>query len=160
MSLPKQTPPLKQVPSLKPPPQFCENRLQLWHRLQPCELHIRKQTPPQKKRPQKRLNFWNKLPPCKSHLRKQTPPLKQLHLPKLIPPPEMETQLLGNTLSITFRHLPPNSARSGYTTEGALFISVQLSVVSALWKAWVLIRLRKQHSSVLIQMILVLFVLA
>ena len=76
----------------------------------------------------------------------------------------METQLLGNTLSITFKHPPPNSARTGYTTEGALFISVQLSadVVSALRKAWVLllIRLWNQHSSVSIQTILVLFVLA
>ena len=31
------------------------------------------------------------------------------------------------TLSIAFRHLPPNSARFRYTTEGALFISAQLS---------------------------------
>ena len=28
---------------------------------------------------------------------------------------------------IAFRHLPPNSARFGYATEGALFISAQLS---------------------------------
>ena len=28
---------------------------------------------------------------------------------------------------IAFRHLPPNSARTGYATEGALFISAQLS---------------------------------
>ena len=40
-----------------------------------------------------------------------------------------------------FRHLPPNSARFGYATEGALFISAQLSTdaVSALQKVWVLI---------------------
>ena len=48
-----------------------------------------------------------------------------------------------HTPSITFWHLPPNSARFSYATEGALFISVQLSTdtVSALWKVWVLIRL-------------------
>ena len=46
--------------------------------------------------------------------------------------------------SIAFRHLPPNSARFSYATEGALFISAQLSTdaVSALRKAVrVLIRL-------------------
>jgi len=31
------------------------------------------------------------------------------------------------TASIAFRHLPPNSARTGYVVERALFISVQLS---------------------------------
>ena len=31
------------------------------------------------------------------------------------------------TPGIAFRHLPPSSAGSGYTTEGALFISTQLS---------------------------------
>ena len=47
-----------------------------------------------------------------------------------------------HTQNIAFRHLPPNSARTGYGTEGAaLFISVQLStgVVNALPKVWVLI---------------------
>ena len=41
----------------------------------------------------------------------------------------------------TLRHLPPNSARFSYATEGALFISAQLSTdaVSALRKVWVLI---------------------
>ena len=29
--------------------------------------------------------------------------------------------------SIAFRHLPPNSARTGYASDGALFISAQLS---------------------------------
>ena len=40
----------------------------------------------------------------------------------------------GHTLSISFQHLPPNSARFSYATEGALFISTQLSsdMVSAL----------------------------
>ena len=33
----------------------------------------------------------------------------------------------GHSPSIAFRHLPPNSARAGYATEGALFISAQLS---------------------------------
>ena len=49
-----------------------------------------------------------------------------------------------HTPSTAFRHLPPNSARSGYATEGALFISPQLSTdaVSALRKVWVLIKLQ------------------
>ena len=52
----------------------------------------------------------------------------------------------GHTPSIAFRHLPPNSARFSYPTEGALFISAQLSTdaVSALRKVSVLIRLWKQ----------------
>ena len=39
-----------------------------------------------------------------------------------------------DTPSTAFRHLPPNSARFGYATEGALFISMQMSsdAVSAL----------------------------
>ena len=43
--------------------------------------------------------------------------------------------------SIAFRHVSPNSARFGYATDGALFISAQLSTdaVSALRKIWVLI---------------------
>ena len=32
-----------------------------------------------------------------------------------------------HTPSIAFQHLPPNSARFGYATEGGLFISAQLS---------------------------------
>ena len=46
-----------------------------------------------------------------------------------------------HTLSIAFQHLPPNSARFGYTAEGVFFISAQLSsnTVSALWKVRVLI---------------------
>ena len=50
------------------------------------------------------------------------------------------------TPSIAFRHLPPNSARFSYATEGALFISAQLSsdAVSALRKVRVPIRLWKQ----------------
>ena len=41
---------------------------------------------------------------------------------------------LKHTLSAAFWHLPPNSARIGYSTEGALFMSAQLSTdaVSAL----------------------------
>ena len=63
--------------------------------------------------------------------------------------------LLGHTPSRTpntaFRHLPPNSARFGYITEGALFISAQLSsdAVSALRKVRVLIRLWKQPSAII-----------
>ena len=43
--------------------------------------------------------------------------------------------------SIAFWHLPPNSARFSYTTEGALFISAQISsdAVSALQTVQVLI---------------------
>ena len=45
------------------------------------------------------------------------------------------------TPSIAFGHLPPNSARFSYATEGALFISTQLSTdaVNALRKVRVLI---------------------
>ena len=45
-------------------------------------------------------------------------------------------QCQGHTPSIVFRHLPTNSARFGYATDGALFISAQLSTdaVSALRK--------------------------
>ena len=48
---------------------------------------------------------------------------------------------LIHTPSTAFRHLPPNSARFSYATEGALFISAQLSTdaVSALRKVRVLI---------------------
>ena len=55
---------------------------------------------------------------------------------------------VAHTLSITFWHLPPNSARTSYATEGALFISAQLSTdtVSALWKVRVLTRQWKQRS--------------
>ena len=50
----------------------------------------------------------------------------------------------SHTPSIAFRHLPPNSARFVYATEGALFISAQLStdVVTALRNVWVLIKLQ------------------
>ena len=55
----------------------------------------------------------------------------------------------AHTPSTAFRHLPPNSARFGYATEGALFISAQLSTdaVSALRKVRILIRLWKQPSA-------------
>jgi len=47
-------------------------------------------------------------------------------------------QVWQHTPSIAFRHLPPNSPRFGYATEGALFISAQLSTdaVGALRKVW------------------------
>ena len=50
-------------------------------------------------------------------------------------------KLYPHNLSIAFRQLPPNSARFSYATEGALFISTQLSsdAVSTLRKVWVLI---------------------
>ena len=38
----------------------------------------------------------------------------------------------GHSPSIAFRHLPPNSARFGYVTEGALFISAQLSTADGI----------------------------
>ena len=54
-----------------------------------------------------------------------------------------------HTPSIAFRHIPSNSARFSYATEGVLFISAQLSsdAVSVLRKVWVLIRLWKQPSA-------------
>ena len=60
--------------------------------------------------------------------------------------PSLDTghwQLLAHTPSIAFRHLPPNSARFSYATEGVLFISVRLSAnaVSGLRKVSVLVRL-------------------
>ena len=59
------------------------------------------------------------------------------------------TDRLTHTLSLAFQHLPPNSAKYSYATEGALFISAQLSTdaVSAHQKVWVLIRLWKQPSA-------------
>ena len=56
---------------------------------------------------------------------------------------------IPHTPSIAFRHLPPNSARFSYATEGALFISAQLSTdaISADRKVSVLIRLWKQPSA-------------
>ena len=58
-------------------------------------------------------------------------------------PAKSQCSPFSHTPSITFRHLPPNSARIGYATEEALFISAQLSTdtVSALRMVWVLIRL-------------------
>ena len=46
------------------------------------------------------------------------------------------------TLSIAFRHLPASSARIGYATEGAFFISAQLSTdaVGVLRNVWVLLK--------------------
>ena len=54
-----------------------------------------------------------------------------------------------HTPNTAFRHLPPNSARFSYATEGALFISAELSTdaVSALRKVRVLIRLWKKPSA-------------
>ena len=59
------------------------------------------------------------------------------------PCPSSNSQPPNHTPSIAFRHLPPNSARFSCATEGALFISTQLSTdaVSALQNVWVLIRL-------------------
>ena len=62
-----------------------------------------------------------------------------LHLPSLTP-------------SIAFRHLPPNCQFS-YATEGALFISAQLSTdaISDFQKVWVLITLRASLSGTFLQ---------
>ena len=59
-----------------------------------------------------------------------------------------ESNARSVTQSITFRHLPPDSARNGYATEGALFMSAQLTTdaVSVLRKCWVLITLRASLS--------------
>ena len=59
------------------------------------------------------------------------------------------TKWPAHTPSTTFWHLPLNSPRFSYATEGALFISAQLytNVVSALRKVWVPIRLWKQPST-------------
>ena len=61
----------------------------------------------------------------------------------------LTSQCGTHTPSIAFRHLPPNSARFSYATEGALFISAQLSTdaVSAIRKVRVLIGLQKQPSA-------------
>ena len=58
-----------------------------------------------------------------------------------------------DTPTIAFRHLPPNSARFSYPTEGALLISAQLSTdaVSALRKVWVLTTLRVSLSGTFLQ---------
>ena len=40
-----------------------------------------------------------------------------------------------HTPSIAFRHLPPDSARFSYATEGALFISAQLSTDLRNWRS-------------------------
>ena len=65
----------------------------------------------------------NKISTIRDNLNSQTLPLS-LHTP-----------------SVAFQHLPPNSARFSYVTEGALFISAQLSTdaVSALRKVSILI---------------------
>ena len=67
----------------------------------------------------------------------------QLILISMHSPPTVSasSERFGHTPSIAFRHLPPNSARLGYATEGALFISAQLSTdaVRALRKVRVLI---------------------
>ena len=68
---------------------------------------------------------------------------KALLLPGISAKALLSVDGVSHTPSITFRHLPPNSARFSYATEGALFPSMQLSAdaVSALRKVRVLIRL-------------------
>ena len=50
----------------------------------------------------------------------------------------LSSEVPPHTPSIAFRHLPPNSAGFSYATEGALFVSAQLSTdaVSAFGKVW------------------------
>ena len=43
-------------------------------------------------------------------------------VPLTVPPLQKKQQCKYHTLSIAFRHLPPNSARFGYATEGALYL--------------------------------------
>ncbi len=52
--------------------------------------------------------------------------------------------IIINTPSIALRHLPPNSARFAYVTEGAFFVSAQLdtNAVSVPRKVWLLIKLQ------------------
>ena len=82
---------------------------------------------------------------------RQTPSIAFRHLPPnseyRFPAPSSKlraslssTFLQTHTPSIAFLHLPPNPAIFGYATEGALFISAQLSTdaVSALRMVWVL----------------------
>ena len=75
------------------------------------------------------------------------PPPLNIPRPLTIASPPRERSY--HTPSTAFRHLPPNSARFSCATEGALFISAQLSTdaVSALRKVRVLIRLWKQPSA-------------
>ena len=54
-------------------------------------------------------------------------PYIQHQIPKSLYGLAILGQELSQTPSIAFRHPPPNSARIGYATEGALFISAQLS---------------------------------
>ena len=63
--------------------------------------------------------------------------------------PSRALHSMCHTPSTAFRHLPPNSVRFSYVTEGALFISAQLftDAVSALRKVRVLIWLWKQPSA-------------
>jgi len=90
-------------------------------------------------------------------------------------------QYCGHTPSVTVWHLPPNSARFGYANDGALFISVQLSTDSQCPRKGLgtnktvgvdMVSMHahkheahpsssrgKKKSSILIQMVLVLFVM-
>ena len=63
-----------------------------------------------------------------------------------------ETRLYAHS-EHRFPARPPNSARFSYATEGALFISAQLSsdAVNALRKVWVLITLRAPLSGTFLQ---------
>ena len=90
---------------------------------------------------------WRKVP--ETDARSHTPSIAFRHLPPNSARFGYATEGALFTPSIGFRHLPPNSARIGYATEGALFASTQLSTdaVSALRKVWVLIRLWKQPSA-------------
>ena len=55
--------------------------------------------------------------------------------------PELVTPLEGHTPSLAFRHFPPNSARTGYATEGAHSEHCFPALSSKLCQNW----LRCQH---------------
>ena len=70
--------------------------------------------------------------------------IRQVNMQNQAHVPSCRLQSLAHTPSTAFRHLPPNSARFSYATEGALFMSAQLSTdaVSALRNVRVLIKLQ------------------
>ena len=70
--------------------------------------------------------------------------LRETECQERTPSKVQESDARSHTPSIAFRHLPPNSARFSCATEGALFISGQLSTdtVNAFRKVWVLIKLQ------------------
>ena len=90
-----------------------------------------------------------KLAACRQVIVRQAPETHKVHI-------TLRASLSGTFLqtpSIAFRHLPPNSAKNGYATEVAFFISAQMSTdaVRALGKVWVQITLRASLSGTFLQ---------